>query len=288
LTGRTGFLYKPADERAEKARDSERSTTEMTNLYAEPREVTDLRDCYFYHTTEIPGHGTVEGEWDLRRSIERYLGRTEFRGKRVLDVGAASGFLSFYMEGQGAEVVSYDLSEAYSWDRVPFAGLDLAATEPGQRDTLRRLNNSYWLCHKAYRSRARMVHGTVYTLPPAIGPVDIAVFGSILLHVRDPFLALQRALALTKETVIVADLLGRRHIWQVLLGWLGRPSMTFLPEMHTQQHSHTWWALTPQLIRQFVEVLGFERTRVTYHLQRFQGRRRLVYTVVGHRTRAAA
>jgi hypothetical protein len=260
----------------------------MASLYAEPRDVTDLRDCYFYHTTEIPGYGEVQGEWDLRRGIGRYLGGARFRGKRVLDVGAASGFLTFTMESQGAEVVSFDLSDAHSWDRVPFAGMDFLESQPSHRDTLRRLNNSYWLCHRAHCSRARMVHGTAYTLPPAIGKVDISVFGSILLHLRDPFLALQNALQMTKETVIVADLLGRRHFLQMLLGRLGRPRMTFLPEMRTHRHGYTWWALTPQLICRFVEVLGFEKTRVTYHLQRFQGRRRLLYTVVGQRTREAA
>jgi hypothetical protein len=30
----------------------------------------------------------------------------------------------------------------------------------------------------------------VYDMPPAIGPVDVAVYGSILLHLRDPFRAL--------------------------------------------------------------------------------------------------
>ncbi|MBV9971725.1 MAG: hypothetical protein JO135_00155, partial [Candidatus Eremiobacteraeota bacterium] len=34
--------------------------------YAEPRTVTNLSDCYFYHTMEIPGYGLVEGQWDLR------------------------------------------------------------------------------------------------------------------------------------------------------------------------------------------------------------------------------
>src|SRR5947208_16942976 len=41
-------------------------TTVNEDVYATPRVVTDLADCYFYHTTDIPGVGTVRGEWDLR------------------------------------------------------------------------------------------------------------------------------------------------------------------------------------------------------------------------------
>src|SRR5690242_1099326 len=97
------------------------------DVYAEPRVITELRDCDFYHTVDVPGHGCVRGPWDLRQGIDRYLNYAHFSGKRVLDVGSASGFLSFHMEKQGAEVVSYDLSAVDGrWDVVPFAGTNLA------------------------------------------------------------------------------------------------------------------------------------------------------------------
>jgi predicted nicotinamide N-methyase len=38
--------------------------------------------------------------------VDPYLGNFDFVGKRVLDVGAASGFLTFEMEKRGAEVVA--------------------------------------------------------------------------------------------------------------------------------------------------------------------------------------
>ena len=42
--------------------------------YVSPRHVTDLRECLFYHTMDVPGHGTVPGAWDLRKGLGRYLG----------------------------------------------------------------------------------------------------------------------------------------------------------------------------------------------------------------------
>ena len=35
-------------------------------VYAAPRTITSLTDCYFYHTTDVPGFGHIDGEWDLR------------------------------------------------------------------------------------------------------------------------------------------------------------------------------------------------------------------------------
>lgn len=84
------------------------------SIFAEPPTVSDLRDCLFYHTMDIPGVGTVEGWFDLRGSVDQYLGYVPLGAKRVLEIGPASGFLTFYMESQGAEVVAVDVSESFN------------------------------------------------------------------------------------------------------------------------------------------------------------------------------
>ncbi len=256
-------------------------------LYAEPRLVTDVRDCGFYHTMEIPGHGLVEGQWDLRAGVDRYLGGVALAGKRVLDVGTASGFLTFHAERAGAEVVSYDLGPDDPWDVVPFAGTDLAGYVAERRAAIRKLNNGYWFCHRALGSRARLAQGTLYALPLELGPVDVAICGSILLHTRDPFAALARALRVTTHTIVVTELMLRR---QLPSSWLGRfraPRMTFLPRMRAAAPKDTWWILGPELVTAFLEVLGFEDTTTTSHWQLYGGRKRLLYTVVGRRTKPA-
>ena len=80
-----------------------------TNVYADPVEVTNRDDCWFYHTIDVPGVGTIPGEWDLRAGVEDYLGKVTFAGKRVLELGTASGFLCFEMEKRGAAVVAFDV-----------------------------------------------------------------------------------------------------------------------------------------------------------------------------------
>lgn len=271
-------------------------------LYAPSRTVASLEECHFYHTCDIPGIGLVEGDWDLRAGIDAYLGNVEFGSKRVLDLGTADGFLSFHMEGKGAEVVSYDLSEDDRWDVVPFARIDLrhpgrsvasdwVIEEQSFRRTIRRLNNAYWLCHRAHGSSARLVHGDIYSVPAGIGSVDISIFGAILLHTRDPFRALQSAVSLTRETVVVTEQRGRLSIppplqWprRFLPHRLVRPTMKLLPDWRTGEYSDGWWRFSPEVIQSFLGILGFGRSRVTFHSQRQHGSARKLFTVVAHRT----
>jgi len=157
-------------------------------VFAQPRDITDLRDCYFYHTLDVPGHGLVRGPWDLRSRLGEYLGGVDVRNKRVLDLGTASGFLAFSLEQQGANVIAYDLSDRETWDMVPVAGQDLKAVRDQRSAHIRQLNNGFWLCHRAFRSNVKLAHGTVYAIPRELGEVDVSILGCILLHVGTLFL----------------------------------------------------------------------------------------------------
>jgi hypothetical protein len=57
-------------------------------IFANPRKVEDVADCYFYHTMELPGCGVIEGrDWDLRGRVDEYVGNVDFAGQRVLEIG---------------------------------------------------------------------------------------------------------------------------------------------------------------------------------------------------------
>ena len=246
-------------------------------VYASPRTITDLDECYFYHTMDIPGYGHVKGEWDLRGHENEYLGGVNLDGKRVLELGTANGFFCFYMESQGAEVVAYDLSEKQVWDIIPFSRYNYESLIADFRVRLNQINNGYWLCHQAYNSNARVVYGTVYDIPEEIGLVDVSTFSSILLHLRDPFLALQNALRLTTETVVIVEPLPDN---------LAGPTLRFLPDPKTCEPQTTWWHLSPEVVQRFIGVLGFEETEITYHTQAYNVASVEIpyYTIVGHRT----
>ena len=288
------------------------------NVFAPPRNVTAISECYFYQVIDLPGYGQVGEEWDLRGGEESYLGGVSFQGKRVLELGTASGYLCRFMEGYGADVIGFDLPADRFWDLVPFAGLDLASARIGMRDHIEKVKNGWWFAHRLFGSRARAVYGNIYEIPEAIGPVDISTFGSILLHLRDPFQALYSALRLTRETVIVTELhpdqsapvvsaapplLGKLYLGlsrqierfltkrglippaTVVVQNPGR--MYFVPNPHEDfsAQTATWWIFTPEVMCCFLGVLGFGDQVLTEHFQTFQGKRMRLYTVVAKRTR---
>jgi len=254
------------------------------DVYAKPREISDVNQCYFYHTMDIPGYGLVQGQWDLRGGIKQYTGGIDFRGQRVLEIGTASGFVCFYMEHQGAEVVAYDLSEDQSWDHVPFASAGQEWGAVKRRRDIWLVNNSYWLAHKALGSQAKVVYGTVYDIPNAIGPVDASTFCSVLLHLRDPFLALQNAARLTRDTILVTELVTDNG--GVTKDRAAKPGalMRFLPDFRTREPLDEWWRLTPEIVVSFLGVLGFEKSQVSYHLQRSLWGEKRMFSVVARRT----
>ncbi len=75
-----------------------------------PSDNISLEDCYFYHVMDIPGLSEpTKGNWDLRKGVDEYLGHLDFNNKTVLELGPASGFLTFHIEKNGGKVTSIDL-----------------------------------------------------------------------------------------------------------------------------------------------------------------------------------
>jgi O-methyltransferase len=246
-------------------------------LYARPPESVALEECIFYHAMDIPGVRVGDGGWDLRGGEDDYLGRVELAGRRVLEIGPASGFLTFEMERRGAEVVAVELGPEGSWDIVPHATLDLEAVRTERRTALEQLRNGFWYAHRETGSRAQVHYGDVYALPDGLGRFDLALLGAVLLHTRDPLRILEGCARLA-DAIVVTDLsfpeidgerLARLH-----------------PEPGSVQWD-TWWDLTPGLIVRFLEILGYGEIEVSHHEQRLVVPEREyqvpMFTVVGRR-----
>ena len=242
--------------------------------FAERKQVESVGDCYFYHTIDIPGHGEVKGNWDLRPRVDDYLGRVSFSGKKVIEFGKANGFLTFEMERRGAEVTGYDLSPQDSWDVVPYQGIDYETLREKRKVQIQRLNNAFWFAHAHFQSQAKVYLGNIYNCPDGLGPFDIATFGAILLHTRDPFLALQRGLTNVRERVIITEL-DR--------GLKGETAMKFLPDREHPTHTDAWWMFSPEVVSKMIGVLGFRQERLVFHEQMCDGLPRPMFTVVGVR-----
>src|SRR5215208_6836094 len=144
---------------------------------------------------ELPTFGVVRGQWDLRGKFEEYVGGVDVAGKSVLDVGTATGFLTFEAEKRGASrVVSFDQNDGAEQTFLPFKDKlyyrDRARWAEQYRAEIERWKNAYWLSHRLLSSKAEVYYGNVYQLPVDLGEFDIAIVGSVLEHLSDPITAL--------------------------------------------------------------------------------------------------
>lgn len=249
------------------------------------RIVNDAQDCIFYHTMDIPGHGLVQGQWDLRGREAEYLGHVDLAQKTVLEVGTASGHLGFYMEKQGAQVTGYDLSEDQEWDVVPYADFDIPKHIEDRKEMIRRLNNGFWFAHRHFQSKMKVVYGAVYDCPSDLDNFDVATFGSILLHLRDPLQALKKIAEHVKETIVVTDVPlvytgGENFVKELSQGKLAQ----FQPRANAEERIlDTWWYLSPELVIEYLKILGFKYFSLSYHTQLFKGEEHILYTIIGQR-----
>ncbi|HMG05934.1 MAG TPA: class I SAM-dependent methyltransferase [Chthoniobacterales bacterium] len=223
-----------------------------------PRFVERLEDCFFYHAMDLPGFGLFRGHWDLRGRFDDYVGGVEMGGKSVLDVGSATGFLSFEAEKKGASrVLSFDQSDPVQQaflpfkDKLHFRDPKLWAEQYGAE--IERWKNAYWLCHRLLESKAEVYYGNIYDLPAELGQFEIAIVGSVLEHLSDQITALASIARLTKETIIV---------FSPLLQTDDRIARFEARASHPEA-DFTWWTYSLGVYREVFAMLGFRIAKVS-------------------------
>ncbi len=142
-------------------------------------QVARLSKKDWYHSIRlpdgqiIPGLITVEA---LELRVRRFGIPEDLRGKRVLDIGAATGWNSFEMERRGASVVAVDCVE-----------------------------------YEEFRTAAQLLNSQVdYRIldmeeiaPHTVGTFDYVLFFGVLYHLRHPLLGLERLCSVTRDTAFV-------------------------------------------------------------------------------------
>jgi SAM-dependent methyltransferase len=229
------------------------------SLFAQPRLVERLEDCYFYHTMDVPGFGLVRGHWDLRGRFDDYVGGVSMAGKTVLDVGTATGFLSFEAERLGAaRVVSFDMSDVRQQAFVPFKDKPYYTDYEGWVDdysrTIEKWKNAYWLCHRLLGSKAEVYYGNIYALPRELGEFDVSIVGAVLEHLSDQVTALGSVARLTRETLVLVTPLVDTE----------QRVARFEPRADRPTHDFTWWTYSLGLYREVLAILGFSIARIGY------------------------
>jgi len=253
---------------------------EGRSIYAvPPAELPDLADlaASFYHVTDLPNGVTTPGLWDLRGRVDDYLGGASFSGKRVLEIGPASGFLTAEMERRGADVVALDIPENGNWDFVPFPDDVMAGVREHRFSDMKYIRNTFWYTHRAFKLKAKAVYADAYNIPRELGAFDIAVLAAVLLHTSNPQRIIAECARLA-NTIIITEMMYPDIEEQ-------NKALIRLHPTPENRDWGTWWHFTSTFFRQYLGVLGFSKQAVTYHKQReeWQHRQGDFFTIVASR-----
>lgn len=156
------------------------------------------RERSWYHALEL-GDGFVTSGWfDLRPFVKHYGLPDDMSGMRALEVGTWDGFWAFEMERRGAEVVALDLD--HEWD------LDWPVRRKPAEWSQERRGDGFRLAKEILGSKVERVNLSVYNAgPEELGTFDFAFCGTVLIHLRDQLLALERIASVCTGQFISAE-----------------------------------------------------------------------------------
>lgn len=193
-----------------------------------------------------------------------------------MEVGPASGFLTFEMERRGAEIVCIDLDETVKWDFAPYTSDVVEKAQIEMSENIPKIKNAFWFSHAANQSKAKVHYGDVYNLPQTLGRFDAAFLADMLLHTRDPLRILEQCAKFTDRIIITE---------------LYRPELDFDPIMRLiPAHDNAsfavgaWWYFSPKLFENFLSVLGFSEFKVSHHSHLLNGNTAIHFTIEATRS----
>lgn len=182
------------------------------------------------HTIDLGGGIVTPGKWPVNQQILEAFDGVDFKGKKVLDVGACNGLWTFEAEKRGA-------SQVYSIDYLTRVGYWCMP--------------AYKLAYSALRSKAIYNPDLpVYDVENlGVNDFDIIIFCGLYYHLKNPLLALAklRKVLKTGGTIIIEG---------PILQDDERCYANFL-YLNSLDKSN-WWIPTGRCLKEWVECSFFE------------------------------
>ncbi len=255
-------------------------TDEAQAEHRERFEPLTVEHCHWYHQIPSADGSRLPGAWDLNGNESTYLGGVDVSGKRVFELGPATGHLTLWMEQQGAQIVAFEAGLDCHNDLIPYGREVTDEIRDSAMKFISTVQRSWWWTKVEHDLQAQVAYGTVYDLPDDLGEFDVSVLGAVLLHLRDPFGAMMQVAARTTETIVVTDLEPPRP-WS-------DTEMRFNP---VEGDHSSWWTITPGAMRRMLSNVGFTDQTITRHVQWHRPSHVLtaepiemsMYTIVAHR-----
>jgi tRNA (mo5U34)-methyltransferase len=214
----------------------------------------------WYHALELAPGLVTDGWFDLRPWVDSYGLPERMDGMRALDIGTWDGFWAFEMERRGAEVVALDLDDERDLDWPPRRRPQRFPDEPRGK--------GFALAHEILGSRVERHSLSIYEASPErIGVFDLVLCGSVLIHLRDQLLALERIASLCDGTFVSAEEYDR------IAGLVPVPVSRFRAD---DEAAVVFWRPAARTWRRMMVAAGFDRVA---ERARFRMRSRDGFTV---------
>ena len=255
------------------------------------------KNCKFYHVQEIQGlDKPTKGPFDLRKNVYQLLGDCDYKNKSVLELGPASGFITFFLENLGAKVSCIDLSvKNDEWDTIPHVNVNWKKKQRLAMKDLSKVRNAFWFAHKQNKSNAKLIKTNIVKLPKSLPIHDYGLIATVLLHIQNPFLALRNMCSKVKERIIISDLVddmgivSTKHRFKfsnisksLSSDYFNKNTfIKFLPRSNVMNLNYdTWWKLSPATIIEMMSILGFKKEKYLEHVQYCNNKPFDMYTIV--------
>jgi tRNA (mo5U34)-methyltransferase len=232
-----------------------------------------VEEIGWYHTIELAPGLVTHGEFDLRPYVDRHQLPERMDGMRALDVATFNGFWAFEMERRGAEVVALDLDDPSELDWPAFRRRVVPQTSIGE---------GFRLAREALGSKVERVETSIYDADPdTLGTFDFAFCGSLLIHLRNQFGALDRINALLRDggKFVSAEPCSR------IAGLHPLPIAIYRAHRPT---APVFWEPSPRTWRMMLEACGFDGIQRVGKFKMESSAPYHVHMVVHHATRTAA
>lgn len=155
---------------------------------------------FWYHSFYFDNGFEIRGDYEIGLDVDTYGFSSDLSGLRVLDIGSASGWFSFFFEQLGAEVTAVDLRSETDMDTF---GRFLPPT-----DVAAGWMESFDVMSKLLGSNVNRVRARAYDVSPDLfGGIefDLVFMGAILLHLRDPIGALMSARSVCRDRLMATN-----------------------------------------------------------------------------------
>jgi tRNA (mo5U34)-methyltransferase len=229
------------------------------------QQVADIRAkiaqiSSWYHRIDLGDGIETPGHFRMAEYLRHYHLPERLDGKRVLDVGASSGFFAYEFERRGAkEVVGVELPSWADHDWTPRYRREFEQKSAADRQNIDRevMRDGFTVVGEALGSRrVRRIWKTIYDLREAeLGTFDIVFSGAMLMHVRDPILGIQRMRECCRpDGRLIVSLSSYQSD-------AAEPVAKFVGEWN----QCNWWQMSPRCLDEVLRCCDFDRIEHREH-----------------------